>query len=185
MTKVAGPERIETERMILRMPRRDDADAIFARYASDPEVTRYMGFTRHASLQVTHEFLDRSERDWERDGVGVFLAESRDGATLLGSTGLHLEAPYRAMTGYILAKDAWGKGYATEALNAMAALARDLGIVRLYAMTHPENVPSWRVLEKGGFMREGLLRRCFVFPNIDPKPVDVYCYARIFPETEA
>jgi RimJ/RimL family protein N-acetyltransferase len=42
MTKVAA-ERVETERMILRMPRRDDADAIFARYASDPDVTRYMG----------------------------------------------------------------------------------------------------------------------------------------------
>ena len=98
MTKVAGPERIETDRMILRMPRRNDADAIFARYASDPEVTRYMGFTRHASLQATHEILDRSERDWERDGVGVFLAESRDGATLLGSTVIHIEAAYRALT---------------------------------------------------------------------------------------
>jgi [ribosomal protein S5]-alanine N-acetyltransferase len=185
MTKVAASERIETERMILRAPRRDDADAIFARYASDPDVTRYMGFIRHASLQATHEFLDRSERDWKRDGAGVFLAESRDGATLLGSTGLHLETPYRAMTGYLFAKDAWGKGYATEALNAMSRLARDLGIVRLYALTHPENVPSWRVLEKCGFTREGLLRRCFVFPNLDPKPADVYCYARILPEADA
>jgi RimJ/RimL family protein N-acetyltransferase len=116
MTKVAGPARIETERMILRAPGRDDADAIFGRYASDPEVTRYMGFTCHASLQATHEFLDRSE---------------------------------------------------------------------LYAMTHPENVPSWRVLEKGGFTREGLLRRCFVFPNLDPEPADVYCYSRICSETDA
>lgn len=182
MTKIAAPARIETDRMILRAPRRDDAEAIFARYASDPEVTRYMGFTRHASLQVTHEFLDRSEREWERDGVGVFLAESRDDATLLGSTGLHLEAPYRAMTGYLFARDAWGKGYATEALRGMAGLARELGIVRLYAVTHPENVPSWRVLEKVGFSREGLLRRSFLFPNLDPRPADVFCYSLILEE---
>jgi N-acetylglutamate synthase-like GNAT family acetyltransferase len=44
------------------------------------------------------------------------------------------ETPYRAQTGYVLAKHAWGRGYATEALGAMTALARQAGVRRLYAV---------------------------------------------------
>jgi ribosomal-protein-alanine N-acetyltransferase len=50
---VKAPEQVETDRLILRRPRRRDADAIFARYANDPEVTRWLGWPRHASVDAT------------------------------------------------------------------------------------------------------------------------------------
>ncbi len=84
------------------------------------------------------------------------------------------------MTGYVFASDAWGHGYATEALRTMSAAAAAAGVKRLYALCHTGHEKSWRVLEKGGFVREGILRRYMEFPNLAPgEPVDVYCYARI------
>jgi [ribosomal protein S5]-alanine N-acetyltransferase len=176
---LAAPERIETERLVLRKPRRDDAETIFTRYASDPEVARYMGFPRHESLEDTTAFLERNEREWNRTGAGAYVIERRGEGTFLGGTGLHVETAVRAATGYVLARDAWGHGYATEALTAIASLVSELGIVRLYAYTHTENRASWRVLEKCGFEREGVLRKHFVFPNLGPDPRDVFVYARI------
>jgi ribosomal-protein-alanine N-acetyltransferase len=96
------------------------------------------------------------------------------------AAGLGVETPFRASTGYVLAGDAWGHGYATEALRAMIAVSRQLRIVRLYALCHPEHRASWRVLEKCGFTREGTLRRYLEFPNLAPGvPADVLCYAII------
>jgi [ribosomal protein S5]-alanine N-acetyltransferase len=53
-------ERVETPRLILRKPVHEDAEAIFLRYSSDPEVTRLLGWTRHSSLQATYAFLQFS-----------------------------------------------------------------------------------------------------------------------------
>ena len=173
-----APERVETQRLILRKPGRDDADAIFAGYASDPEVTRLLGWPRHTSLEVTRSFLEFCELEWGRSPAGPYLIESRNDGLLIGSTGLAFETPSRAATGYVLAKDAWGKGYATEALRAVTNIARDVGVVRLYALCHPDNPASWHVLEKCGFSREGLLRAHTEFPNLGSDgPGDVLCYA--------
>jgi RimJ/RimL family protein N-acetyltransferase len=96
---------------------------------------------------------------------------------LLGGTGLGFEAPDRASTGYVFARDAWGKGYATEALEAIVDIARGVGVVRLYALCHVENHASTRVLEKCGFTREGILPRHSPFPNLSDDPCDVVRFA--------
>ena len=182
MTGTRAPERIETARLLIRRPRMSDAEAIFARYASDREVTRFLSWPTHESLDQTRAFLAFSEAEWGERPAGPYLAESRVDGTLLGSTGLAFETPQRAVTGYVLAKDAWGRGYATEALQAMVEAARDLGLRRLQAFCHPEHRLSWRVLEKCGFAREGTLRRFAEFPNLTPEgPCDVLLYARVFP----
>ncbi len=177
---VSGPERIETARLVLRRPHPTDADAIFARYAGDPEVTRFLSWPTHRSLDDTLAFLEFSDAEWARWPAGPYLIESRADGLLLGSTGLAFETAYRAATGYVLARDAWGMGYATEALGAMVALARGLGVRRLYALCHPDHAASWRVLEKCGFLREGVLRRYAEFPSLRPgQPEDSLCYAQV------
>jgi RimJ/RimL family protein N-acetyltransferase len=177
---VRAPERIETDRLLLRKPLPSDAEAIFARYASDPEVTRLLGWPTHRSLEQTREFLAFSEGEWARWPAGPYLVESREDGVLLGGTGLTFETAYRAATGYVLARDAWGRGYATEALAAIVGAASAVGLRRLYALCHTEHAASWRVLEKCGFSREGILRRHSEFPNLRPgDPCDVLCYARV------
>lgn len=113
--------------------------------------------------------------------MGPDLIRSREAGALLGGTGFGFETQYRAVTGYVLARDAWGFGYATEALNAIAGMAPALGIRRLYALCHPDHHASQHVLEKGGFDREGLLRAYGESPNLRPgMPADTLCYARTF-----
>ena len=174
-----GPERIDTERLVIRRPRASDAAAILARYASDPEVTRYLGWPTHATIDDTRAFLKFSEIEWKRWMVGPYLVESRDGR-LVGSTGLSLETPYRASTGYVITRDEWGAGIATEALQTMVVVAQSMAVRRLYAICHVEHRASAHVLEKCGFRCEGVLRKYAEFPNLSPRePQDVLCYARV------
>jgi ribosomal-protein-alanine N-acetyltransferase len=181
MSRVKAPARIETERLLLRRPQRSDAPAVFERYASDPEVTRFLGWAMHRSVADTQAFLAFSDDEWYQWPAGPYLIYSREDGTLLGGSGLGFETATCAVTGYVLSKDAWGRGYASEALRAMVDLAPQVGIQRLYALCHPEHRASWRVLEKGGFAREGILHRHTEFPNLHPgQPCDVLCYARIF-----
>lgn len=174
-------KKIETQRLLLRPPESGDAQAIFERYGSDADVTRYVGWPRHKSLADTEMFLTFSKAEWERWSVGPYLIFSRADGQLLGGTGLSFDAPWRASTGYVLAKDAWGQGYATETLQAMVNLAEQLKAQRLCALCHPNHRASWRVLEKCDFQREGVLRKYLPFPNIQADiPADVLSYSRIF-----
>jgi RimJ/RimL family protein N-acetyltransferase len=175
-----APERLETTRLILRRPRAEDAAAIFARYASDPEVTRWVGWPRHRSTADTEGFIiGFSDADWTRDPAGPYLIERRGDGVLLGTTGFQFETPHRAQTGYVLARDAWGQGVATEALLAIVALAPSLGVIRLHAYCHADHAASAHVLDKCGFTREGILARHTIFPNSgDPDPAPVLVYAR-------
>jgi len=174
-----GQERIETARLVLRKPTPADAEAVFQRYASDREVTKFLSWRCHQSIEETRAFLDRSEREWTQSASGAYLIESRDPARLLGSTGLHFETPILAITGYVLAKDAWGYGYATEALTAIVELARTVSVRSLRASCHVENIASMRVLEKCGFFREKP-DLYISFPNLGPIPVESLRYVRTF-----
>jgi len=176
----AAPEIVETPRLMLRRPQAGDADAIFARYASDSEVTRFVGWSRHETVEATRAFVSFSDAEWARWSAGRYLVFSREEGALLGGTGLLFETPYRAATGYVLAKDVWGRGYATEALGSMVDVARASGVRRLYALCHSEHRASAHVLEKCGFSLEGLLRGYAEFPNLVPvEPRDVLCFATL------
>jgi len=176
-----APEYVETSRLILRKPRAQDAEAIYSVYSSDEDVTRWLGWHMHQSIQDTQKFLAFSMSEWERWPAGPYIVESRTDGSILGSTGFGFETAYRASTGYVLAKCAWNKGYATEAMRSVVTIARYLDLVRLYALCHTENLASCRVLEKTGFLREGTLRRHSEFPNLNAAgPLDVFCYSLIF-----
>ena len=176
---IKAPERVETVRLILQRPRGDDVERIFRRYASDPVVTKYLSWPVHVSLTQTRAFVSFSDAEWRRWPAGPYLAFARDGGELLGGSGLAFETADRASTGYVLAHDAWGRGYATEALAAMVDVARDAGVRRLYAICHIDHRPSARVLEKCGFEREEVLRKFLEFPNLPGGPADVLKYSRV------
>lgn len=167
----------------MRKPEARDAQAIFTRYSSDPRVTRYLGWPTHRTLADTEGFLAFCAAEWGRWPAGPLLIESRADGSLLGSTGFGFETPVQASTGYVLAQDAWGLGYATEALAAIRDRAAELGLERLYALCHPSHRASARVLEKCGFLSEGTLRGYAQFPNVAPGvQADVVCYAMRYPK---
>jgi ribosomal-protein-alanine N-acetyltransferase len=174
-----APLLVATPRLVLSAPAATDAELIFRRYAGDDDVTQYVGWPTHRTVADTQGFLAFSAAQWEQDGAGPYLIRARADGQLLGGTGIGLEPDGQAITGYVLATDAWGKGYATEALTAMVDVATGIGVKELYALCHPQHRASWRVLEKCGFARDGSWDRPLEFPNLAAgKAQDVLCYRR-------
>lgn len=175
--RLTAPERLTTARLVLRRPLWTDAEAIFTRYSADPEVTRFLGWQRHNSVDDTRKFLDFSDEEWDRWRAGPYLIEHLDGGWLLGCTGFHFETPTRAMIGYVLAKDSWGFGYATEALGAIVRLGKELKVQELRALCHPDHVASQRVLEKCEFVCQAKRVEGSQFPNLGTALcADALCY---------
>ena len=173
----SAPDRFETDRLLLRKPVAADAEAIFTRYSSDPTVTRFLGWPRHTSVDQARAFLEFSDIEWQKWPAGPYLIESLADGRLLGGTGLGFETPRIATTGYVLARDAWGVGYATEALAAMVLMARTLRLEHLAALCHPDNEASVHVLEKCGFVLVERLGNFVGFPNLGvPEPQECLRY---------
>jgi ribosomal-protein-alanine N-acetyltransferase len=182
-TKAEGglraPAVIETNRLRLRAPRLEDADEIFARYAQDAEVTRYLTWRPHTSVEPVREFLRGLLTLREQGAVLPWVVERRADGRLLGAMDLRLQG-FRAEIGYALARDAWGQGFASEAAWALVDWAlRQPGLYRVWAVCDVDNPASGRVLEKAGMVREGLLRRWSMHPNVSDEPRDCWCYARV------
>jgi ribosomal-protein-alanine N-acetyltransferase len=174
-----APEELTTARLVLRRPGPADAASILQQYAADPAVTRFVAWPRHRTVEDSHAFVRWSDEVWSAAPAGPYLVWDRE-RELIGSTGLDVETPWRAATGFVLARAAWGQGYGTEVAAAMVALAASLGLARLYALCHVENRASARVLQKAGFALEGVLRSHMAFPNLDPaQPCDVECWAHV------
>jgi RimJ/RimL family protein N-acetyltransferase len=175
--KLPVPESIKTERLLLRKPDMDDAEAIFASYARDPEVTRYLTWRPHRHIGETRDFLQLCLNDWA-DGTGFgFVIQRRSDESLLGMIGISPDVQ-GVSAGYVLARMHWGNGYMTEALTELRKLMLSMdGIYRFSAFCDVDNRGSARVLEKAGLKYEGRLRRYIVHPNISETPRDCYLYA--------
>ena len=173
------PEHLQTERLVLRKPRLTDGEAIFEGYARDPEVTKYLMWQPHSSIEVTREFLQGCLEGWS-EGNDLSWAIS-DGTTdrCIGMVSLRIRA-FKADVGYVLARKFWGHGFTTEAVQALVAWAfSDPTIFRVGAVCDVENLASARVLEKVGMSREAILRRWVVHPQMGQEPRDCFCFAKV------
>ena len=113
----------------------------------------------------------------EREKILPMPLPSKENDTLIGMFGLH-PMKLKIEVGYALARPYWGKGYMTETLRAVIVWAfTQPDIFRVQAFCDVENLGSARVMEKAGMMREGLLRRYVLHPNISDEPRDAYLYA--------
>jgi len=167
---------LETERLLLRPITRDDAEAIFHNWASDPEATRFMYWNCHRTLEDTHAWLDVLQQNAERpdcyDGWGIVL---RDTGDLIGSMGAswHDQEQETMEFGYIISRKHWGNGYATEAAREMIRFLRDdVGIRHFFACRAENNPTSGKVLLKLGMVQTGngeykSLDGQRVYPSVD------------------
>jgi [ribosomal protein S5]-alanine N-acetyltransferase len=148
------------DRVVLRPFAAKDFDAIHA-YASDPQVTRYSTWGPNDEA-ATHRFLDDVMASQDvSDGAYRFAIAHRDSGELFGGCNVTIvdAAHRRAEFGYVVSRAWWGQGLATEAAGLLKSFAFDsLGVHRLQATCHPDNIGSVRVLEKTGLTFEGRLR---------------------------
>ena len=146
-------ERLLTERLVLRRSRPEDAELI-SRYRSDPEVHRTQGWERTDPDGVRADIEEMADRaPGEPGGWVQFSVEERDGGRLVGDVGISPAEgePGVIKVGYTISPDVQGRGYATEAVQALVDYAlHTLGadVVRAYA--DADNAPSIRVAEKVG-----------------------------------
>ena len=151
---------ITTPRLLLRKFKRGDVRDIFA-YASDPEVTLYTPWEHHRELKTTRKFLDSILAAYRQGRPAPWAIVLRGKDRLIGAIGVRNWAieHSRAEVGYVLAREHWGKGYASEALGAVLAFGFSrMELNRIEAKCVPENKGSIRVVEKSGLRREGMLR---------------------------
>lgn len=174
----AVPASLHTARLRLRRPRPSDADTIFAAYAGDADVCRFLIWRPHGSVAETREFIALCVSAWDGCSHFPYVITARDADAAIGM--IHVRVVRNgAELGYVLARSHWGKGLMVEAICAVtdAALA-GAEIHRVQACCDVDNKQSQRVLEKAGFRCEGRLERHSVHPNMAPEPRDRFMYAR-------
>lgn len=172
------PRELTTGRLRLRSPLLADAPAMFAAWASDPEVTRHLTWEPHATVDTTLGYL-RGVIAQNEHAVGfTFLIEAKEDATLIGSIEGRPINEGSVGFGYVLAREHWGNGYASESLRALIdiALSHD-PVYRAQAFCYLDNHASARVMEKAGMSFEGILRR-YSRRCGHTAPEDVRMYAR-------
>lgn len=170
------PNRLETERLVLRLPTMADAQAIFENYGSNPRVTRFMSWPTHRSVADAEQFLRMAQESMNRREQFNWLIELRQPRKVCGSIGVMLNGNSAAF-GYCLAEELWGQGYATEAARAVVPLVWSLPEVeRLEAICHVDHLRSARVLEKVGLRYVGIDREHSVLPALGRHRQDMLRY---------
>jgi RimJ/RimL family protein N-acetyltransferase len=173
------PKILQTERLRLRKPRLADAETIFREYASDAEVTRYVSWRAHQTIDETREYMRVCLAAWDVGKAFQWVIERKDDNQLMGMIAARVQA-HRWELGYVLARRYWGHGYMSESVKGLIDWAlKGADVFRVWAVCDVENLASARVMERAGMQREGVLRRWSVHPNISPEPRDSYCYSII------
>lgn len=155
-----GP-RIETERVILRHMKVSDAKDMYE-YARHPEVTRYLLWAPHESLEYTRNYLSQIEDAYRRNEFHDFAVELKSNGKFIGTCGFaDLDmGNFKGEIGYVLNPEYWGMGIACEAVNAILRLGFDrMGLNRIEARYMLGNDRSRRVMEKCGMQFEGIQRQ--------------------------
>lgn len=150
------PERIETERLVLRRCSLADADDVLA-YAADPEWSRFLPVPKPYQRRHAEEFVAGWVlEDWSTHPGWVIEIAGR------ASGGINLRIDHqhrRGELGYALARRHWGNGYMTEAVRAVidAAFVSLPSLARVQAGANSRNRASIRVMERVGMSHEGTI----------------------------
>jgi RimJ/RimL family protein N-acetyltransferase len=127
---------------------------------SDPLVMTYWDSTEIVDPEITERLVAAEVEDMAAGVAGYWAVELAADKAFLGACDLSAIdwRHRRAEVGFVLARDAWGRGYGLEAMRAVVDHAASLGMKRLWARTHAGNDASQRLLERLGFEPEGFLR---------------------------
>lgn len=144
----------------------------FMVWATDNEVTKYMMWNIYTSRREAEIFFSNvvEKHPWFK---AICLGEKVIGSiTLDKGKGYH---GCKAELGYVIAKEYWGNGFATQAVKLATQTGfNDLEVERIEAFVDPSNIGSQRILEKNGFAREGLLKNYILHKGVLS---DRYIYA--------
>ena len=156
-----GTREIATERLTLRRFEIEDAENMFYNWANDPEVTKYLTWPAHESVDTTETILKEwiskyDEKDFYQWAIELNDLEQPIGTISAIKTDERVES---VEIGYCIGKRFWNNGYMTEALTAIIRFfINEVGAGRVWARHDTENPNSGKVMAAAGMDYEGTLR---------------------------
>lgn len=160
--KNCGTQRIETDRLILRRYKIEDADAMYKNWASDSEVTKFLTWQPHPSVEVSRSIIE----DWlkkysdEKYYQWAIVLKDNGNEPIGGISVVHMNEDISMVhIGYCLGRAWWRRGIMSEALKAVTDFMFDtVEVNRVEARHDPRNPNSGKVMQKCGMKYEGTLR---------------------------
>ncbi len=160
--KNSGTQRIETDRLILRRYVIEDADAMYKNWASDSEVTKFLTWQPHSSVEVSRGIIENWLKEYSDKKYYQWAIVLKDnGNEPIGdiSVGQMNEDISMVHIGYCLGRAWWRRGIMSEALKAVMDFMFDtVEVNRVEARHDPRNPNSGKVMQKCGMKYEGTLR---------------------------
>lgn len=157
-----GTKYLETERLILRKFKLSDAKDMFNNWANDDDVTKYITWSSHKSIEDTKKVVAEYVNDSARDNYYhwcIILKETNEAVGSIGAFRLYDDLKMFEV-GYCIGKRFWNKGITTEAMKPLFRFFFDeVGINRIEARHDTKNPASGKVMSKSGMQLEGILRQ--------------------------
>ncbi len=142
---------LQTKRLHLRKVKVSDAERIFNCWANDEEVTKYLTWNAHKSIESLKQIIDVWLEDYKNENCyryGIELIGSDDLIGMIDVVNYNNGVP---AIGYVLGKEYWHNGYMSEALTVVTDYLFDEGYAEIYIQADERNIGSNRVIEKCGY----------------------------------
>ncbi len=177
--KHKGTKLIETERLVLRKAKLSDARYMFETYFQDKEVTKYVLWYPHKSIEESKEFISSWVNSYDDETKYRWVITRKDGEDKDKAIGtidvvVFSEKFKMAEIGYCLSSKHWNKGYMSEALRSVIKYIFEIGVHRIQAKHDVRNIASGRVMQKAGMSKEATLHDAII--GKDDKFYDVVMY---------
>ncbi|MCL2854801.1 MAG: GNAT family N-acetyltransferase [Defluviitaleaceae bacterium] len=171
-------EKLETERLILRLATLDDADAFYS-WGSCPENVRWMAWGPN-TMEQTRDYLKTVRKGMD------FAVVSKESGAVIGSCGIYPDsAGDTGELGWVLHKNHHKQGFGTEICAKLIRYGfKELNLRRITAPCAAVNYGSYRIMERNGMRREALHIKKF-WARVDKEWVDEAVYAILAEEYNA
>lgn len=167
---------LESQRLVLRELNPSDAEPFF-RARSDPKVMQYMDIEPYHSIEETGQAIQNFNASFRKQEALYWAITLKESGLFIGAAGYWriIKPHFRAELGYQLLPEWWNQGYMREALRSIIRFGFEvMELHSIEANVNPQNLPSIRLLEKLGFVREGNYKENYYFQG---KFLDTFTYS--------
>lgn len=162
--KHPGTKQIETERLILRRFTLEDAESMYRNWANDPEVTKYLTWPAHQTVETSRSVLETWVSSYINHDFYQWCIQLKAAGEPIGSISVvSIQEDISSMEiGYCIGRSFWHQGITSEALQAVTEyLQKEAGALRLECKHDTRNPNSGKVMKKCGYSYEGTKKRAY------------------------
>lgn len=160
-----GTNTIETERLILRKFKIEDAEGMYKNWATDKEVTKFLKWKIHENIEFTKKLMNNWIDAYENESTYNWVIEIKDEKQIVGNISAVKvnKSNLSCEIGYCISSKYWNKGITTEAMRAVIDyLFKEVGFNRIKALYDTNNPASGKVMAKSKMIYEGTFRQAGV-----------------------